>query len=85
MVPTSAPGALLIVRIDHIWNEWTALSPEIALQVILFGQAGFSCTADRFLEYRSIKKEIGKNSWQTAKKGNMTVSAPFTGATSQQK
>jgi hypothetical protein len=35
MVPTTSPGALLIGRIDHIWDEWTALSPGITLQVLL--------------------------------------------------
>jgi hypothetical protein len=35
MVPSTSPGALLIGRIDHIWDEWTALSLEITLQVLL--------------------------------------------------
>jgi hypothetical protein len=34
MAATSRPGALLIGRIDHIWDEWTSLSPKIALQVL---------------------------------------------------
>ncbi len=74
MTHTSSPEALLIGRIDHIWDEWTALSPGITLQVFLDLKTHF--TFKRLMsngEYRSMKRAIGKNSWQTVKMGSMTV------------
>ena len=41
----------------------------------------FVFEADRNGKCRSIKKVIDKNFWQTAEKGNMTVSTPSIEAT----